>query len=127
MKLVPLVAFLLLSLTSLAEPDVQGIPTFDYPIKFGYINSLSSWSSATAIATSLGVPGYSTHNFNFIALTFWTCINGPLDTAILWNNPVQYMGATTEFGMTNEEIRANLKAKYHSKGIKLVVSAFGAT
>lgn len=37
------------------------------------------------------------------------------------------MGPTAEFGSTNEQIRATIKAKYASKGIKLMVSAFGAT
>ena len=94
-------AFFTVMLTVLAHPDVKSVPATNYPVKFAYINLLSTWSSATGIANSLGVPGYSTHNFNYIALTFYLCGSGPADTAILWNDPVTYMGATAEFGSTN--------------------------
>ena len=91
------------------------------------MSKVKSWRSAHAIAESLGVPGFSQHNFNHIALTFWLCAHGPVDTALLWDNPIHFMGATSTFGYTNEQIRANLKERYNKNGVKLLVSAFGAT
>ena len=78
------------------------------------------------MAKSIGVPGYSDHEYNFICLTFWTCKNKALDAALLWDNPTHYFG-TQKFGTTDQEIRTNLKKRYKEKGVKLMVSAFGAT
>ena len=107
-------------------PEPSGI-TIEYPVKWAYINLLKSWSSAAGIAESIGLPGYSTHNFNYIAYSFFTCHNGPVDIAKFWDNPITYMGSTAEFGSTDAEIRTNILNKYHEKGIKLIVSVFGAT
>jgi hypothetical protein len=99
---------------------------FNYPIRFAYSNRVADWSSAAGIAASMGVPGYAKNtSYNFICLTFWTCASGPTDTALVWNNPIAYMGTT--FGSTNAIIRSTLKALYANAGIKLMVSAFGAT
>ena len=98
-----IVVFLLLHCLS-ARHKVAAVPSIDYPVKFAYINAFPSggWSSASAIASNLGIPGHSTHNFNFIALTFIFCQNAPADTAKFWQSPLTYMGATAEFGSTNE-------------------------
>ena len=102
------------------------VPTIQYPIKFAYVNKVLDWSSPEGLAKSIGVPGYSDHSYNYIALTFWTCNRGPLDAAILWQNAAHHFG-TTKFGDTDDKIRRNLKERYKEKGIKLMVSAFGAT
>jgi hypothetical protein len=75
----------------------------------------------------MGVPGYSNHTYNYICLTFWTCSVGPTDAAILWNNPSSYFGTTSAFGTNDNQIRTNIKNLYSNAGIKLMVSAFGAT
>lgn len=73
----------------------------------------------------MGVPGYASPNdYNYIAYAFWLT-TGPADIALLWSNPVQYMG--TAFGQTNEEIQLFLKSKFIEANIKLLVSAFGST
>jgi hypothetical protein len=100
--------------------------TFKYPIRFAYSNRVADWSSAAGIAASMGVPGYAKNtSYNFICLTFYTCSGGPTDTALVWSNPIAYMGTT--FGSTNAIIRSTLKTLYANAGIKLMVSAFGST
>lgn len=100
--------------------------TVEYPIKFGYVNKVMDWSSATGLARSIGVPGYSNHSYTHICLTFYTCQLGALDAAQLWDRPTLYFGTQT-FGSTDDQIRTNLLGLYRSKGIKVMVSAFGAT
>ena len=63
-----------------------------YPIRFTYVNFLTSWWPASAIAKGLGVPGYSNHNYNYVALAFWGT-NAIMDIALVWQNPVHYMGS----------------------------------
>lgn len=122
--------FLLLIGATMAEimtsSTVSASITVDYPIRLTYVNKISDWSSAKGLAKSIGVPGYSNHSYTHVCLTFFTCQTGPLDAAILWDQPSQYFGTTT-FGSTDDEIRATLLSQYHAKGIKLMVSAFGAT
>ena len=74
----------------------------------------------------MGIPGYSNHTYNYIAITFWTCAQGPLDIAKFWDDPITYLGGDF-IGGTNDAIRTNIKKKYSDAGIKLMVSAFGAT
>ena len=124
-----LIVVLLLLYTVFSDQKVANVPTIDYPIKFAYIN-LIDWGSADAIVSSLGVPDHSSsHSFNYIALTFLLCgrVELAADTALLWKNPIAYMGPTAKYGSTNDDIRTYLKGKYASKNIKLMVSAFGAT
>ncbi len=126
-----ILAFILLLLSSNTKASnivvTNSAPTVDYPVRFGYINTLRDWSSPQGIARSMGVPGYApAHKYNYICLTFWTYGGGPLDIAKMWNNPTTYIGKST-FGATDVEIRTNLKKIYNDNGIKLMVSAFGAT
>ena len=73
----------------------------------------------------MGVPGYANPNlYNYIALSFWLT-DGPTDIALLWADPIEYMG--TQFGNTKAETQSFLKQKYTDAGIKLLVSAFGST
>lgn len=75
----------------------------------------------------MGVPGYATNSiYNYFAFAFWS-YNGPLDVSTVWANPLTYFGADSPFGKTKAEIQANLKKKYNDAGIKILVSAFGAT
>lgn len=103
------------------------MPPIDYPVRFAYINRIADWSSARGIARSIGLPGYApSHRYNFVCFTFWTCADGPLDAALLWNKSTTYFG-TSVFGSTDAEVRANIKRIYNSNGIRVMVSAFGAT
>jgi len=98
-----------------------------YPVRFAYVNSITAWWPATAIAAALGVPGYAkAHTYNYIALAFWSDI-GPLDVAHVWQNPTYFMGTDSIFGKTDSAIRAALKKAYNNGGVKILVSAFGAT
>lgn len=47
--------------------------------------------------------------------------------AQFWDDPVHYCTNQSEFGTTNEEIQYNVKKAFNDKGIRLLVSAFGAT
>lgn len=98
------------------------------PIRFTYINRLTSWWGAQTVPAALGVPGFTSSPlpFNYIALTFWTYRSGALDAANMWANIGANMGANS-FGTTTQQIQATLKGYYKQAGIKLLVSAFGAT
>lgn len=99
-------------------------PANSYPIRFAYVNTLD-WSSSKGMAKSMGVPGYAPpHLYNYICLTFWTFGQGPLDAALAWNQSSTYLSS---FGSSDQNIRANIKKIYNDNGIKLMVSAFGAT
>jgi len=63
-------------------------------IRFTYVNRISTWSSAAAIARGMGVPGYAPdHQYNYVCLTFWLADKGPWDMVKVWENPIAYMGA----------------------------------
>lgn len=99
----------------------------NYPIRFIYVDFLNGWWPATTIAAGMGVPGYAPpHTYNYIALAFWT-YNGGVDIAKIWSNPTMFMGTDSTFGSTDNTIRTSLKAAYNNNGIKVLVSAFGAT
>ena len=65
--------------------------------------------------------------YNYIALSFWTYQYGPLDIVSIWDDPVKYFGENNPFGKTKNQIQKNLKKKYNDNGIKILISAFGAT
>ena len=99
----------------------------NYPIRFVYINFLNGWWPATTIAAGMAVPGYAKpHTYNYVALAFWT-YNGGVDIAKVWSNPSMFMGTDSVFGSNDNAIRASLKSAYNNNGIKVLVSAFGAT
>jgi hypothetical protein len=58
-------------------------------------------------------------------LAFWSCAGEPMDIALLWKNLGDY--GITGFGGNTQEIQKNIMQKYHAHGIKVIVSAFGAT
>ena len=93
----------------------------------GYIDKISQWWPPEAIAKGIGVPGYADQTiYNYIALAFWST-NGPLDIVNIWANPLFYFGAENPFGSTNDQIQKTLKKKYNDGGVKILISAFGAT
>ena len=68
-----------------------------------YIDKINAWWPASAIAEGLGVPGYSKNDqYNVINLAFLLA-NKAADTALIWENPLEYFGKTTcPFGKTNK-------------------------
>ncbi len=65
--------------------------------------------------------------YNFVALAFWTYQHGPVDAALLWDDPMKYFGGDNPFGKTKDQVQKFLKEKYNKNGVKILVSAFGAT
>lgn len=102
--------------------------TVDYPVRLTYIDKFNSWWPQPAILAGLGVPGYTNGAlpYNYVALAFWTASGGPVDAALVWSNPLYFIGAGY-VGDTIQEIQANLKKNFTNAGVKLIVSAFGAT
>ena len=91
-----LLLFLILLLTPLHAEHIS------YPVKFTFINEITSWWPPQEVLKGLGVPGYAKPTvYNYLALSFWTTNKGPVDTAKVWENPVAYIGNKTEFGKTN--------------------------
>lgn len=111
----------------ITKEKVASTTTVNYPVRLTYIDRFSSWWPQPAILGGLGVPGYTqgTLPFNYIALAFWT-LSGPADAALVWSNPLYYIGPGY-VGDTILDIQTNLKQKYAAAGVKLLISAFGAT
>ena len=81
-----------------------------------------------SVAKELGLPGYAPpHVYNHIIFTFWSCSRGPLDISLVWQNISQYLGDQNPFGTTDREVQIGMKRVYNQAGIKILVSAFGAT
>lgn len=105
------------------QQSLAGTPRF-----VSYIDYINSWWPPATIAAGIGVPGYAQDTaYNTILFAFWTSNQGPVDIALIWSNPLQYFSSENPFGKTNPEIQNNLANLYHSKNIKILVSAFGAT
>ena len=80
------------NLTTPTKSNKSTASRVNYPVRFVYVDSINNWSSASAIAAALGVPGYAkAHTYNYIALAFWSDI-GPLDILDVWSNPTNYFG-----------------------------------
>jgi len=92
-----------------------------------YLDAINQWWPPTAIAAGMGVPGYA-HNtsFNIINLSFWLN-SGSADAALLWANAYTYVSSDNPWGNSNQAVQAAWVQRYHSAGIKIMVSAFGAT
>ncbi len=83
------------------ERSVYGT-TVDYPVRFIYIDRFNSWWPPASIAQGLGVPGYAAPNpYNYVCLSFWTYNGGAVDGALVWSNPLYFIGAGV-FGDTIE-------------------------
>lgn len=94
-----------------------------YPIFFAYANGLASWWGDGMLA-GLGVPGYTPElPYNYFALSFWLS-TGTADLAYIWENAAVMMSF---IGGDTPTIQKKIKKLYNDKGIKLLVSAFGAT
>jgi len=60
-------------------------------------------------------------------LAFWFCGTNPMDAAQVWTNFNQYGMNNLGFGSTTKEVQAAIRKKYNDAGIRILVSAFGAT
>jgi len=101
-----------------------GLPS---PLIVTYVDSLDKWWPPTAIAGGIGVPGYGVNSsFNVFNMAFWTT-GGPADVAELWGNALHYVSSDNPWGSTTQQIQSAWVGKFHAKGIKVMVSAFGAT
>jgi chitinase len=99
----------------------------DYPVRMVYIDSIPQWWPPAAIATGIGVPGFASRNIcNYVALAFWMS-TGAADCVLIWSDPVKFFGPDSQFGRTKQEIQLNLKKRYNDAGVKIMISAFGAT
>jgi hypothetical protein len=76
----------------------------------------------------MGVPEYAPyHLYNYVALAFWTYQHGALDAVSLWDDPLKFFGQDNPFGKTKEQVQLFLKGKFNQHGVKILISAFGAT
>jgi chitinase/chitodextrinase len=104
---------------------VEAAPTF-----LTYVDRIASWTSGNNVAAGMGVPGYApTNPYNIFALSAWLSSSGPANMAIVWDDPIHYIGTYTNpsLGTTNDQIRQSMLDRYHAAGKKVVVMAFGAT
>jgi len=116
--------FILLSLLVIA---FSAPPPVKYPVRFVYIDWISSWASQNSILAGMAVPGYAPpHTYNYVALAFWS-YSAPLDMAKAWNDPVKYILPSAALGSTKDQIQKSIKKMYNDNGVYLFVSAFGAT
>ena len=101
--------------------------TVNYPVRAAYIDSINLWWPTIDIVAGMGAPGFAPSTmYNYIIFAFWLS-TGPSDMVDVWSNPVKYIGSSTQFGVTNQQIQVNLKNLYNNAGIKVMVSAFGAS
>jgi chitinase len=88
---------------------------------------MTSWYGMT-VAAGLGVPGYAAkHDYNYLIFAFWGCKNGPMDVGIVWQNLSSYLGEKNPWGTTDREVQIGVKKVYNQAGVRILVSAFGAT
>ena len=114
------------SLTT-ATSSGTGLRKLDYPLRVGYVNKVTSWWG-DGILKGLGVPGYAdslASDYNIIMLAFWFCGGAPMDVALLWQNIGDY--GVGGLGANSKEIQAAIRKKFNDNGIKVIISAFGAT
>ena len=125
--LLTLVALIQGALPSALSQESVSIPQNNYPVRAVYIDKLMSWYGMD-VAKNLGLPGYATpHVYNHILFAFWSCAQEPLDVAKVWQNISMYLGDQNPFGTTDREVQLGMKKVYNQAGIRILVSAFGAT
>jgi hypothetical protein len=113
--------------TETSTPPGTGLRKLDYPLRVGYVNKVTSWWG-DGILKGLGVPGYAASqpsDYNIIMLAFWFCGGAPMDVALLWQNIGDY--GISGLGANSKEIQAAVRKKFNDNGIKVIISAFGAT
>ena len=97
------------------------------PVFSTYIDKVTQWWPPEAIAAGMALPGYAADtDYNVINLAFWTR-DGPADLAIVWADLYTYVSADNPWGNSTAEVQAAWRKLYNDAGIRIVVSAFGAT
>ena len=92
-----------------------------------YIDSMTSWWPPEAIAAGMALPGFAEQtDYNTINLAFWTT-SGPADVALVWSDLYTYVSSDNPWGNSTAEVQQAWKQIYNDNGVKLIVSAFGAT
>jgi len=98
-----------------------------------YIDVVNDWTD-NGILKGLGIPGYADSqpsDYNYVMLAFWFCDgNKALDMALYWQKFSEHTNLTqSRFGLgsSTQAIQKVLKKKFNDAGIKILVSAFGAT
>lgn len=106
----------------------KGKASSTVPIRFIYINRLTSWWGDVTLPAALGVPGYTAPGlpYNYVALTFWMYPGSVADAVSMWAALANNMNPTP-LGNTTKEIQTTLKKNFTNAGVKLLVSAFGST
>ena len=115
--LLPLLCILLLLPLTLSDTIDRVSPSYDKkvgssstPVKFIYINRLTSWYGSLTLPAALAVPGFTPTPlpFTHVALTFWTYPGSAQDASGMWASIGSNMGPNA-YGTTNAEIQATLK------------------
>lgn len=93
------------------------------------MDTLNTWWG-DVVADEIGAT--DSRGYNTIILAFWTPnqdgTSNPVDMGVVWAHPDRFFDVqNSKFGSTPDEIRSNLLKAYHSNGVKLLISAFGAT
>ena len=130
-KYLLLLGLLLVTLQAFFIPKTRqtlsGIPQNSYPIRGAYIDKLTVWYGMD-VAKGFALPGYAPpHEYNYIIFAFWSCNSGPLDIALAWSKISGYLGEKNPFGSTDRDVQLGMKKVYNQAGVKILVSAFGAT
>ena len=99
------------------------------PVKVGYVNTLQQWWG-DAVAAEIGAT--EPRGYNTILFAFWIPnqdgTSNAVDAAAVWDNPERFFDVSkSRFGTTGSEIRTSLLNEYHKNGVKILISAFGAT
>jgi len=124
------------AVTTVAPPtDEPVVGMLEMPYAVTYIDSIKDWWPPEKTLADLGVPGYNKDlAYNVINLAFWLPGSkdkkqptGPTDVASIWADPVKYLGKQSGLGTTKDEILQNMMKAYHDAGVKVLISAFGAT
>lgn len=116
------------SLARIVRPVDRRKASSSVPIRFIYINGITDYYGADLVPTALGVPGFTAGNvYNYVAHTFWTYPNTPLSASSIWSDIYTHMKGVYPYGNSIAEIQATLKQNFTNAGVKLLVSAFGAT
>ena len=102
------------------------IATKNKPIGFTQVQKITSWWPETNIAKSIGLPGYANTEYNYFSFGTWSCTNGLGSMSTVFARPLSTFGGNF-LGKTDEAIRDELKKKYQSAGVKVILSAFGDT
>ena len=101
----------------------------DRPVYAVYVNTLNQWWG-DAVSSEIGAT--NPRGYNTILLAFWIPnqdgTSNPVDVGVVWSQPERFFDVqNSQFGSTATEIRTNLINEYHSNGVKVLISAFGAT